>query len=299
MQFPEDLRGIITVLNTPFAEDNALDLGGLENHVAYALEAGVRGFLVPAMAAEVSLLADSEREAVVSTVLRAVAGAVPVIGGASADTHEQRLHWVRRLTELGCDGVLVSVPYVSDALYEQEVRDIASLEPPFLMLQDWCSDGPGIPVALAARLFEEIPCFTCLKIEVVNSGPKYSAVLSATRGRLHVSGGWVVTEMLDGLDRGVHAFLPTGLHHAYVRIYTLYQQGRRNEASALFEQLRPVLAYSNQNLPCSIHFFKALLHRQGVYAAPTIRQPLEHPVDRTRFEAMIALALDIENTCKC
>lgn len=295
MQFPEELRGIITVLNTPFAEDNALHLGGLENHVAYALEAGVRGFLVPAMAAEVSFLDDVERETVVSTVLHAVAGAVPVIGGASADTHERRLHWVRRLTELGCDGVLVSVPYVSDAQYEQEVRDIASLEPPFLMLQDWCSDGPGIPVTLAARLFEELPCFTCLKIEVVNSGPKYSAVLAATQGRLHVSGGWAVTEMIDGLERGVHAFLPTGLHHTYVRIYTLYRQGRRDEAAQLFQRLKPVLDYSNQDLPCSIHFFKHLLHRQGLYATARIRQPLEHPVDQARCDAMVTLAVTLES----
>ena len=297
MQFHETLRGIITVLNTPFTETGEIDTTGMERNVGYALEAGVSGFLVPAMAGEVGVLSDEERATVVSTVLNGVKGRVPVIGGASADTLEDRLFWTQKLVHLGCDGVLVSIPYASNDQYEREVREIAAAEPPFLMLQDWSSDGPGIPVSLVTRLFETIPCFKCLKIEVQDSGPKYTGVLAATGGRLHVSGGWAVTQMIDGLDRGVHAFLPTGLHRTYVRIYALYRQGRRNEAEALFERLRPVLAYSNQDLSCSIHFFKQLLWRQGVYVTPRIRQPLAHPVDTSRCEVMLSLAQDIENSC--
>ncbi len=297
MQFHETLRGIITVLNTPFKETGEIDAIGMERNVGYALEAGVAGFLVPAMAGEVGFLSDEERATVVSTVLNGVKGRVPVIGGASLDTPEARLFWTQKLVNLGCDGVLVSIPYASNDQYEREVREIAAAEPPFLMLQDWSSDGPGIPVSLVTRLLETIPCFKCLKIEVQDSGPKYTGVLAATGGRLHVSGGWAVTQMIDGLDRGVHAFLPTGLHRTYVRIYALYRQGRRNEAEALFERLRPVLSYSNQDLSCSIHFFKQLLWRQGVFATPRIRQPLAHPVDTSRCEAMLSLAQDIENSC--
>jgi len=297
MQLPDALRGIITVLNTPFTKTGAIDTVGIERNVAYALDAGVAGFLAPAMAGEATFLADEERATVVTTVLNAVKGRAPVIGGASADTPTDRLFWIRTLVRLGCDGVLVSIPYISNDQYTREVNEIAAAEPPFLMLQDWSSDGSGIPVDLVVRLFETVPCFKCLKIEVRDSGPKYTEVLAATGGRLHVSGGWAVTQMLDGLDRGVHAFLPTGLHRTYVRIYTLYREGRREEAATLFERLRPVLAYSNQDLPCSIHFFKQLLYRQGVYTTPRIRQPLEYPVDTARCNAMIDLAQDIENSC--
>jgi 4-hydroxy-tetrahydrodipicolinate synthase len=47
------LRGIVTVLNTPFTEEDALDLPGLRRNVQGAIRAGVAGFLVPAMASEV------------------------------------------------------------------------------------------------------------------------------------------------------------------------------------------------------------------------------------------------------
>jgi dihydrodipicolinate synthase/N-acetylneuraminate lyase len=47
------LFGIITVLNTPFTTEDTVDLVALRRHVEVAIDAGVAGFLVPAMAAEV------------------------------------------------------------------------------------------------------------------------------------------------------------------------------------------------------------------------------------------------------
>ena len=268
------MPGIITVLNTPFTEEDAIDLDGLRKHVEYALGAGVSGFLVPAMAAEVGKLSAEERGAMVRTVLDTTAGRVPVIGGASAPTSAERVANARRLVETGCDGVLVSIPYENETQYAADVRAVAAVQPPFLMLQDWDAAGSGVPVPLLARLFDEVDPFRCLKVEVVNAGVKYSAVLDATGGRLHVSGGWAVTQMIEALDRGVHAFMPTGLHEVYTRIFSLYQAGRRDDARTLFDRLLPVLAFSNQHLDISIHFFKRLLHRQGIYATDRVRPPI-------------------------
>ena len=120
-------------------------------------------------------------------------------------------------------------------------------------------------------MFDTIPAFKCLKVEVVPAGPKYTEVIRETDGQLHVSGGWAVSQMIEGLDRGVHAFMPTGMHPIYTEIYRRYQRGERGEAQALFEQLLPVLAFSNQHLDVSIHFFKRLLHAQGVYATRRVR----------------------------
>ena len=76
------LRGIVTVLNTPFDLDGKIDLGALANNVKEALNAGVAGFLVPAMAAEVYKLSEVERMQMIATALETVSGRVPVIAGA-------------------------------------------------------------------------------------------------------------------------------------------------------------------------------------------------------------------------
>jgi 4-hydroxy-tetrahydrodipicolinate synthase len=268
------IDGVITVLNTPFDERNVVDLTAVRRNARRAIDAGVSGFLVPAMAGEVGKLTVAERVALVEAVIEECAGAVPVIGGASAETLEERVTNVRRMRELGCDGVLIALPYEDEATYRAAVEALAREEPPFLMIQDWDFTGYGAPVALIAKLFEEIPQFRSLKVEVVPAGVKYSEVIEATGGRLHVAGGWAVGQMIEGLDRGVHAFMPTGMHEVYCEIYRRYADGDRQGAQELFRRLLPVLAFANQHLDISIHFFKRLLREEGFYPTAKVREPI-------------------------
>ena len=290
------LDGIVTVLNTPFTGRDTIDTEGLRRNVALALDAGVAGFLVPAMAGEVDKLTQAERDLMVATVVETVRGRATVIGGASAKTASDRVAAARRVIDLGCDGVLASIPYENDDAYRKAVEKLDALRPGFLMLQDWDFGGGGLPLPLIVRLFDEVESFRCLKVEVVPAGVKYSAVIAATAGRLHGSGGWAVMQMIEALDRGVHAFMPTGLHRVYTRIHALYRADSRDEARALFDRLLPVIAFSNQHLDISIHFFKRLLHAQGVYATALVREPIlpfdEHHERTAR--ALIAYAMRLE-----
>lgn len=269
-----DLRGIITVLNSPFTNDGTIDLPGLRRNVEYAINAGVAGFLVPAMASEVGKLSLSERRVMAESVVNTSAGRVVVIGGASAAAGDERLRLAKELTDMGCNGVLVSIPFEDEERYRADVHAVADTDPGFLMLQDWDATGYGLPVPLIAALFEEVDVFRCLKIETVPAGVKYTKVLEATGGKLHVSGGWAVAQMIEGLDRGVHAFMPTGMHRIYTAIHRLYMTGDRDSARRLFDEVLPVLAFSNQHLDISIHFFKRLLHAQGIYETPRVRRPI-------------------------
>jgi 4-hydroxy-tetrahydrodipicolinate synthase len=220
---------------------------------------------------------------------------VPVIGGASHPDEAARTRVTRALVDLGCDGVLVSLRYESDARYESDVRRIADLNPPFLMLQDWDATGRGLPIPLIVKL-HEAGLFQSLKVEVVPAGPKYSEVSRATGGGLHLAGGWAVSQMIDAFDRGVDTIMPTAMHRTYVRIHHLYEQGDRPGAVASFERLLPILAFANQHLDISIHFFKRLLYAQGVFRTPTVRQPILpfDEVDERHAARLIELALELE-----
>lgn len=289
------LDGIISVLNTPFDCDGTIAVAAMRANVARAIDAGVAGFLVPAMASESSDLTEVERRELLEVVTDAARGRAAVIAGCTAATQAERSSYVRMANELGCDGVLIAASTSEEDILRADIESVISLDPPFLMLQDWDAEGPGLPVSLIASLFSDYPTFQSIKIEVKDSGPKYSEVLDATSGLLHVAGGWAVSQMIDGMDRGVHAFMPTGMHEIYCMIHRRYASGDRQGAVRLFEQIQPLLAFSNRSLAVSIEFFKLLLHREGIF--PTALTRLEAPVlteqDRAEAEQFIERAIEL------
>lgn len=268
------MNGIIAAVNTPYLDSGSVDVESLRRYVDHYLACGISGFLIPAMAAEVWKLTDGERELIVQTVVDAVDGRVPIIGGASSNDRESRLGHARKLTELGCDAVLVSIPFVDHESFKRDILEIAETGPRSLVIQDWAFNDFGIPVETIVELFEELPCFDHLKVEVVPAGFKYTRVLEATGGRLAVSGGWASSQMIEGLDRGVNAFMSTILPDLYVRIYELHAQGDREGARRAFHELLPVIAFSHQHLDISIHFNKRMLWRQGIFTTPLVREPI-------------------------
>ncbi|MEW5814953.1 MAG: dihydrodipicolinate synthase family protein [Spirochaetota bacterium] len=273
------LFGIVTVLNTPFTDGDTIDVLGLRRNVDAAINAGVAGFLAPAMASEVNKLSPKEHRMMVEIILDQSKGRVPVIAGAGIADRQRRDALLGELKDIGCDKVLLQIPYENDEGYRKDFLAAADYDFEMIMLQDLDFGGWGLPVPLICELFEEVDSFRCLKIETVPAGVKYSAVLDATGGRLNVSGGWAVMQMLEALKRGVHAFMPTGMHDIYTTIYSVYKAGQYKAARSLFYEVLPVLCFSNQHLDISIHFFKRLLWRQGIYSTPRVREPIL-PFDR-------------------
>ena len=268
------LFGIISVLNTPFKTDNTIDLPALKTNISRALKAGVGGFLVPALAAEVYKLTYSERLQMVEAVLEEVNNTVPVIAGAGETELAKAKKILCSYASLGCRSVLFQIPFHNENQFRNQFKELAEIDCDMIMLQDWDPTGYGLPDELILDLFLSIEKFRCLKIETVPAGPKYSRILELTRGKLNISGGWAVTQMIEGLIRGIHAFMPTGMHLIYCEIYRLWTGGRQADAENLFRKILPVLSFSNQHLDISIHFFKRLLYRQGIYSTEIVREPI-------------------------
>lgn len=267
------MRGIVTVLNTPFDEAGNIAYAALQRHAEVALNAGVAGFLVPGLAAEVSALTREERLELIRAVVDVAAGKATVVAGGSAASQAERLRNAERLATLGCDVVLFNQPFQSVEQYIGETAALGAACALPLMIQDWSQDGIGVPTEVLVRMVETVDQVRYVKIETIDSGPKFSALKAATGGRLHVSGGWTVMQLIEALDRGVDAFMPTSLHRIYVHIYRAYQSGDRDGAVRLFRQVLPILAFANQHLEHSIHFFKRQLWRQGTYPTPNLRRP--------------------------
>ena len=284
------------MLNTPFNRDCSINFDDLKNHAEEALKAGVAGFLVPAMASEVYKLTPEERIAMVRVVLEAANNKVPVIAGAGETDLEKSKKLIKSYLDQGCDHILFQIPFIDENQFRNHFMTLASLGPKVIMLQDWDAQGYGLTDDLICDLFDNVEAFRCLKIETVPAGIKYSNILQLTQRRLHVSGGWAVSQMLEGLARGVHAFMPTGMHYTYTQIYQDYTNGKLRKAEQLFNDLLPVISFANQHLDISVHFFKRLLFRQGIYSTLAVRQPILafDEIHQEIADKLIAHALELE-----
>ncbi len=269
---PAFMHGIVPSMNTPFLADGSIDVDGITRSAEAAIRAGVAGMLVLAVAGETGSLNATEKRLVASTFVRQVDGRVPVIVGCSSAQPQERVALAAMARELGAPAMLCQTPEGSrgETLVAQ-MTALAAVGPPLLMLQDLEFGGPGLPLADILLLRDRVPAFRGLKIETALPGPKYSAVLAATGGTLHVSGGWAAAQMMEALHRGVHAFIPTAMDAIYVEIFRRFAAGELAGARELHARLTPVLAFSNQHLDVSIRFFKHLRMREGLFRTAVCR----------------------------
>ena len=261
------MRGVILALPTPFTGENQVDAAALGKHVQAALAAGVAGLIVLAAASEVEKLTAAEQTLIVKTVVAEVNRQVPVLGSVAAATADARQRQAQQFRELGCDGVVVNIPYANDRQYTREVWELADLKPGIVLLQD------SAPVALLKQLFDDIEALRGLAVEASAAGGKATQALQAARCKLHVSGHWAAMQMIEALDRGVHAVTVSGLPEIYAQIHTRYHAGQRAAAQELFDKLLPLLAFAGQHPDLAIYCVKRLLVKQGIYTTANLRAP--------------------------
>ena len=294
------MNGIIGVINTPFTDVNRIDTDSLMRYVDHSINCGVVGFLVLGLAAEVNKLTRDEKFLIVQTVVNHTKKKVPVIAGTSSANQDERILLAKEFCALGADGILVNIPYNNEEDFVKNVTEMESAISGFMMLQDWEFNGYGIPVSVINKLFNTLEKFKYLKIEVVPAGIKYSEVRKITEGKLHLSGGWAGTQMIEALDRGVNAFMPTILHDVYNRIFQLHQSGNRDAAIQIFQKLLPIISFSHQHLDISIHFNKRLVNRQGLFSTSIVREPILpfDPYHEKIAVELIASAFELSNSIK-
>src|SRR5262245_46976991 len=268
------LKGLVVSLNTPFDERYKVDWSSLERLVGMHLQEGAAGFLVGAQAGEGVSITAGQRPQMLRSVRSLTQGQAEVIAGATALDNSLRFQVAEEAVRIGCEGVLVEPPAERMGNWSAVIeffRTFASVGMPMLMIQDLDWRGSGLPVHLISQLFDEIEPFRCLKVEVSPAGPKYTEVLAATGGRLHVSGGWASLQMIEALDRGVDVFMNTAMTARYRRVFDAYHDGTRAQAIDHFHQILPVLAFTRQHLDISIQFYKRLFHHRKIFQTPLCR----------------------------
>lgn len=292
------MHGIITTVITPFeAGSKKIDIASLRREYEAALAAGVGGFLVPCMASEMWLLSEEEKLLLTREAVEASAGKALVIPSISASTREERLRQCEQYLALGVSGLNVNMPFTGKEEYESIIAEVDAMKPPFLVIQDLDMSGYGLPDDVIRDAFEKFDSFRCIKIEVKDSGPKYTKVLEMTGGRLNVSGAWGSSQSIEAYDRGIHALMPSGMFELFVNVYRLYHEKDRKSAMQVFFDMLPIISFTRQNQPLNRYFHKLYMQRAGIFTEAVSREEVVFDQYHQRYaNDLIDLALELRDS---
>src|ERR687898_2018684 len=108
---PSAVRGAITPLVTPFAEDGSLDLDAIKPLVDWQLERGTHGISVGGSTGEPTSQTVAERIAVMRAAAEAVGGRVPFLPGTGTARLDETFELTAEAKALGAAAALVVAPY--------------------------------------------------------------------------------------------------------------------------------------------------------------------------------------------
>ena len=110
MTTTSNFRGVYAIPVTPFNEDLSIDWNSLRKCIAFSVEHGAHGIVLPVNASEGPFLTDAERKEVLKTGIEVVDRAVPVIGGVSGASTAISIELTQNAASLGADAVMAMPP---------------------------------------------------------------------------------------------------------------------------------------------------------------------------------------------
>ncbi len=275
------ISGIFNILATPFTADYNVDYDSLRRLVRFQMRIGAQGLTILGVMGEAAKLSVDERRAVMDTVVETVAGAIPIVVGASHSELATCIALSQAAFAAGADGVMIAPPPMEDksdpailALYSEIAETISGP----IVVQDFppVNDVIMSPTILA-QIAESIPNARYLKLEDPPLMQKIDAIRAAT-DKFEIFGGLGGMFLLEELQRGASGTM-TGFAFTeiLVAVFAAFKAGRLNDAEAIFDRYLPLIRYENQPL-INLTIRKAFLHRRGAIENPTPRPPF-NPID--------------------
>jgi 4-hydroxy-tetrahydrodipicolinate synthase len=259
----ERLRGVLSVLCTPFADDGTLDSVSLRRLVEHQVAWDVNGIVIFGLAGEVYKLTDDERRQVLTTVVAAANGAVPVIAGAEHSGFE-----------------------AADALMVFPPTFVKPDAPGIIEYYEAIATAAGVPVVIQdAPTWTGVPMPAELLIEVakrsshlrwvkVEAPPAAAKIRVLAGSGMHVLGGYGALHLAEDLAAGIEAFMPgCALPGLYVDIWRSHENGNDAAVFERYAQALPLLVFQMSSLDVFVAIQKLLLFGIGVLSSPRLRRP--------------------------
>jgi len=299
MKNKHELRGVLPVFQTPWLEDESLDLETLEREIAWLYDCGSNG-IVMAMVSETLRLDSEEREQLAAAACRFGKERGVVVISVGAESSKSAERYARHAESVGADAVM-AIPPVSIAIGESELlsyytRIIEAIQIPVIVQDASGYVGKPMPIAMQARLLDEFgPERVQYKPEASPIGPKLSELRDATKGRARVFEGTGGIALVDSFKRGVVGTMPgADLIRGLVPLWQALEAGDAAKADAIHGPLSALISMQT-SLDGFLAVEKHLLKRQGIFKNTLVRGPVGFKLDvettrevERQFDRMIA-----------
>lgn len=295
---PARFRGVFTIPVTPFDDTGAIDFLSLERCIAFCVEAGAHGIVLPVNASEFFTLSDAERVAVIKAGIDATAHAVPVVAGISGVSPQHALELAKRAQDLGADA-LIALPPTSRAAPQAQIEEHfrvlgGGVEIPIFIQNHDPPAGTRINIDVMVRLLKEVPSIQYLKEETMPPGPTITSVLKqAGSACLGVMGGMGGRYLIDEYRRGACGTMP-GCHitDVHAALWSTLESGDSGAARAIHTRMLPSLIFEAAH---GVAAYKEVLKRRGVITSSHMRVPARKSFDRFDLQELDELMLGLSD----
>jgi len=284
-----ELRGVLPVFQTPWHEDETLDLETLEREIAWLYDHGSNG-IVMAMVSETLRLDSEEREQLANAASRFGKDRGVVVISVGAESSKTAERYAKHAESVGADAVM-AIPPVSIG-----IRIIHAIQIPVIVQDASGYVGKPMPIAMQARLLDEFgPERVQYKPEASPIGPKLSELRDATKGRARVFEGTGGIALVDSFKRGVVGTMPgADLIRGLVPLWKALEAGDTEKADRIHGPLSALISMQT-SLDGFLAVEKHLLVRQGIFKNTLVRGPVGFKLDaetkrevERQFDRMIA-----------
>ncbi|AYY12798.1 4-hydroxy-tetrahydrodipicolinate synthase [Actinobacteria bacterium YIM 96077] len=266
---------VLTAMVTPFHDDGTLDLDGAAALTEDLIERGCDGLVLSGTTGESPTTSDSEKDALLRTVLDAAKGRAKVVAGVGTyDTHHT-IELARSAEKAGAHGLLVVTPYYSRPPQEGVRRHFTAVadatDLPVMLY-----DIPGrsvVPIA-TDTLFRVAEHERIVAVKDAKGDIFASSEVMARTGLAYYSGEDALNLAL--LTHGAVGVVSVVAHVAareYSQMTRAIDSGDLVRALRLHRQLIPAVRAIMTRTQGAI-MVKAAVHASGLIASRQMRSPL-------------------------
>ena len=186
--------GSIPAIITPFKKNGDLDLAALKKFVQFQIDGGIDGIVPCGSTGEAATMNEDEYRTVIETVVKQVAGRIPVIAGAGSNDTAKAVHFSKIAKNAGADALLHVTPFYNKPTPNGLVahfKEVAKVGLRIVIYNVPGRTGSNVSPATIIRIAQEVPLVKAVKeasgsiiqmMEIVKlaatEGPKDFSVLS-------------------------------------------------------------------------------------------------------------------------